>query len=56
VTRALSRDLGPLGIRVNTIMPGLTQSQAVKDMVAAFPEQLGGMSKQLAAQAALGRE
>jgi len=56
MTRALSRELGPLGIRINTIMPGLTQSQAIKDMVAAFPEQLGEMSKQLAAQAALGRE
>ena len=56
LTRALSRELGPLGIRINTIMPGLTQSQAIKDMVAAFPEQLGGMSQQLAAQAALGRE
>jgi NAD(P)-dependent dehydrogenase (short-subunit alcohol dehydrogenase family) len=56
ITRALSRELGPSGIRLNTIMPGLTQSQAVKDMAAAFPEQLGSMSKQLAAQAALGRE
>ncbi len=37
-------------------MPGLTQRQASKDMVAAFPEQLDDMSEQLAAQAALGRE
>jgi len=56
MTRALSRELGPMGIRINTIMPGLTQSQAMKDMAAAFPEQFGSMSKQLAAQAALGRE
>ncbi len=55
MTRALSRELGSLGIRVNTIMPGLTQSQAIKSMMAAAP-QLEGMSKQLAAQAALGRE
>lgn len=55
MTRALSRELGPLGIRINTIMPGLTQSQAIKSMMAAAP-QLEGMSKQLAAQAALGRE
>lgn len=55
MTRALSRELGPLGIRINTIMPGLTQSQAIKDMVAASPG-LGEMSTQLAAQAALGRE
>lgn len=55
MTRALSRELGPLGIRINTIMPGLTQSQAIKSMMVAAP-QLEGMSKQLAAQAALGRE
>ncbi len=55
MTRALSRELGPLGIRINTIMPGLTQSQAIKNMMAVAP-QLEDMSKQLAAQAALGRE
>ena len=55
MTRALSRELGPQGIRINTIMPGLTQSQAIKDMAAGSPE-LRGMSQQLAAQAALGRE
>lgn len=55
MTRALSRELGPLGIRINTIMPGLTQSQAIKNMMAVTP-QLEDMSKQLAAQAALGRE
>lgn len=55
MTRVLSRELGPLGIRVNTVMPGLTQSEAVKSMMVAAP-QLEGMSKQLAAQAALGRE
>jgi NAD(P)-dependent dehydrogenase (short-subunit alcohol dehydrogenase family) len=55
MTRALSHELGPMGIRINTIMPGLTQSQAMKSMIAAAP-QLEGMSQQLAAQAALGRE
>ena len=55
MTRALSRELGPMGIRINTIMPGLTQSQAMKNMMAGTP-QLEGMSRQLAAQAALGRE
>jgi NAD(P)-dependent dehydrogenase (short-subunit alcohol dehydrogenase family) len=55
MTRALSRELGPVGIRINTIMPGLTQSEAIKEMVATS-EGLGEMSKQLAAQAALGRE
>lgn len=55
MTRALSRELGPHGIRINTIMPGLTQSQGMKLMMAGTP-QLEGMSRQLAAQAALGRE
>lgn len=55
MTRALSRELGPRGIRINTIMPGLTQSQAIKEMAAGSPE-LRGMSRQLATQAALGRE
>ncbi len=55
MTRALSRELGPLGIRVNTVMPGLTQSQAIQEMKAAHPE-LERMGRQLAAQTALGRE
>ncbi|MGH7966886.1 MAG: SDR family NAD(P)-dependent oxidoreductase [Candidatus Binatia bacterium] len=55
MTRALARELGGLGIRVNTIMPGLTQSEAVKKMVAAFPA-AAEMSRQFAAQACLGRE
>lgn len=55
MARALSRELGPLGIRINTIMPGMTQSQAVKDMIEAFPA-AAAMSKQFAAQSGLGRE
>ena len=55
MSRALSRELGPSGIRVNSITPGLTMSEAVKDMMAAWPE-LAQMSKQLAAQSPLGRE
>ena len=54
MTRSMSRELGPMGIRVNTIMPGFTQSQASKDLM----EKSGatGMEKQIASQAALGRE
>jgi NAD(P)-dependent dehydrogenase (short-subunit alcohol dehydrogenase family) len=55
MARALSRELGPLGIRINTIMPGLTQSEAIQEMAAASPA-LTGMSEQFAAQSALGRQ
>ncbi len=55
MSRALARELGPLGIRINTVMPGLTQSEAIQEMKGASPV-LSDMSKQLAAQAALGRE
>jgi 3-oxoacyl-[acyl-carrier protein] reductase len=55
MSRALARELGPLGIRINTVMPGLTQSEAIQEMKVA-PPVLSDMSKQLATQAALGRE
>jgi NAD(P)-dependent dehydrogenase (short-subunit alcohol dehydrogenase family) len=55
MTRSLSRELGPLGIRVNTLAPGLTMSQASKDLLSAAG--MGdAITQQLASQAALGRE
>ena len=32
ITRTLARDLGPLGIRVNAVSPGLTQTNATRAM------------------------
>ena len=37
LTKSLARELGPAGIRVNAVAPGVTRT----DMVAALPEELG---------------
>ena len=54
MSRALSRELGGFGIRVNCITPGFTMSQASYDLMSASGAE--GMEKGIAAQAALGRE
>lgn len=54
MSRTLSRELGSFGIRVNCITPGFTMSQASYDVMADSGAE--GMEKQIAAQAALGRE
>ena len=54
MTRGMARELGPQGIRVNTLMPGFTMSQASKDLLKKSGAE--GMEQQIATQAALGRE
>ena len=51
LTRAISRELGPANINVNTIAPGFTMSEASKEM----PGKPPGMDEMLAQQTALGR-
>lgn len=51
LTRAISRELGPANINVNTIAPGFTLSEASKDM----PGKPPGLDEQVAQQIALGR-
>lgn len=54
MSRCLARELGPYGIRVNTLTPGFTQSEAVKNLM-----KDSGAGEQMrdfyASQAALGR-
>jgi len=54
LSRSLSRELGSFGIRVNCVTPGLTMSQASKDLLSGSI--MEGIEKQIASQAALGRE
>jgi len=54
MTRGMARELGPQGIRVNTLMPGFTMSQASRDLMKKSGAK--GMAQQIATQAALGRE
>ena len=54
MTRGMARELGPQGIRVNTLMPGFTMSQASKDLLKKSGAE--GLAQQIAMQSALGRE
>jgi 3-oxoacyl-[acyl-carrier protein] reductase len=42
--RALSKDLGPRGIRVNTVAPGLTETEPGAGLPAAVVERIAGMT------------
>ena len=54
MSRCLSRELGGYGIRVNSITPGFTMSQASRDIMSASHAE--GLEKMIASQAALGQE
>lgn len=53
MTRSLAREVGPVGIRVNSLMPGLTMSQASVDNIANSGRP--GAEKMLVAATALGK-
>ncbi|GAB4352324.1 MAG: 3-oxoacyl-ACP reductase FabG [Immundisolibacter sp.] len=54
MTRCLARELGPAGIRVNTLVPGFTQSQASLDIMR--ENQAEGITAAMKAICSLGRE
>lgn len=54
MSRSMARELGPQGIRVNTITPGFTMSQASRDLM--DKSGAAGMEQMIASQCALGRE
>lgn len=53
MSRSMARELGPQGIRVNTITPGFTMSQASRDLM--DKSGAAGTEQMIAAQCALGR-
>ena len=54
MTRCLARELGPAGIRVNTLVPGFIQSQASKDIMR--ENHAEGITDAMRAICSLGRE
>ena len=54
MTRCLARELGPAGIRVNTLVPGFIQSQASKDIMR--ENHAEGITDAMKAICSLGRE
>lgn len=54
LTKSLARELGPEGIRVNSILPGWTRTERVTELMAARAEKAGRSADEMAAEQAAG--